>query len=314
MKGYFSYVLIFILLFVGFVLLFGRIRFLEMFNRMMQRTREGMDEAARKRMLENRKNLLSLQRESSLWYRMEQELNYSGWKRRFPFLSAENWLVGNVVIFTGIFLLSWLAFGWKGALTGCLFFGGIEFFALRVCKAGESRSVNENLLKLLNFLGNYSITAGEVTSIFNQVSKYVDEPLKSALNECCYEAQTTGDAGMALLVMAEKIEHQKFKELAFNMEVSIRYCADFKALVDGSRRSVREYLRMREERRGILRDALINMLMLLAMSMFALLTVDQLIERSIWEILFTTIPGYMALGITAIIFMLLIRQLLKLNQ
>ena len=314
MKGYFSYVLIFILLFVGFVLLFGRIRFLEMFNRMMQRTREGMDEAARKRMLENRRNLLSLQRESSLWYRMEQELNYSGWKRRFPFLSAEIWLVGNVVIFTGIFLLSWLAFGWKGALTGCLFFLVVEGFALRVCKAGEARSVNENLLKLLNFLGNYSITAGEVTSIFNQVSKYVDEPLKSALNECCYEAQTTGDAGMALLVMAEKIEHPKFKELAFNMEVSIRYCADFKALVDGSRRSVREYLRMREERRGILRDALINMLMLLAMSMFALLTVDQLIERSIWEILFTTIPGYMALGITAIIFMLLIRQLLKLNQ
>ncbi|MBO5486567.1 MAG: hypothetical protein J5988_06530 [Eubacterium sp.] len=314
MKGYFRYTIFFLLLFIGFALLFGRIRWLEMFTGMMQRTREGMDEAARKRMLENRKNLLALQRESSLWYRLEQELNYSGWKRRFPFLSAEKWLLGNLVIFTAAFLMLWVLLGLKGALIGCFALGGIELLALRICKSRESRLVNENLLKLLNFLGNYSITAGEVTSVFNQVSKYVDNPIKSALNECCYEAQTTGDAGMALLVMAEKIEHPKFKELAFNMEVSIRYCADFKALVDGSRRSVREYLRMREERKGILRDALINMLMLLAMSVFALLTVDQLIERSIWEILFTTIPGYVALGITTIIFVLLMRQLLRLNQ
>ena len=134
---------------------------------------------------------------------------------------------------------------------------------MKIGKAGEMRSVNENLLEFLNFLGNYSITAGEVTSIFGQVSKYVEEPMKSALEQCSYEAQTTGDAGLALLAMAEKIEHPKFKEVVHNMEVSIRYCADFKILVDTSRRSVREYLRMGEDRKGMLREAVINMLMLL---------------------------------------------------
>lgn len=314
MKEYFSHGIIYILLFLGFYLLFGQIRWLEMLGRMLQRTRKGMDEAARKRMLENRKNLLTLRQESSHWYRLEQELNYSGLKRRLPFLTAENWLVGNLVIFAGVFLLLCSIGGLRVGLTGCLLLAGAELLILRVGKTMEEGAVSENLLKLLNFLGNYSITAGEVTSVFQQVSKYVDEPIKSALNECCYEAQTTGDAGMALLVMAEKIEHPKFKELAFNMEISIRYCADFKALVAGSRRSVREYLRMCQEKKGILRDALINMLMLLAMSVFALLTVDRLIEASIWEILFTTIPGYTALAVTAIILGLLIRQLFRLNQ
>ena len=189
-----------------------------------------------------------------------------------------------------------------------------EYLLLCVSKAREARRVNENLIRLLNFLGNYSITAGEVTGIFNQISKYVDEPVKSALNECCYEARTTGDAGMALLVMAEKIEHPKFKELALNLEISIRYCADFTALVEGSRRSVRQYLRLGEERKEILKEAAANMLLLLGMSLFAFMTEDRLIEESVWTILFHTIPGYVALGGTAVILLLFIRQILRLNQ
>lgn len=310
-----GYVIVFCLLFAGFYLLFYRIRWLELLNRAMQRTRWEMNESARRRLLADRRKLLLLQRENTLWYRLERELYYSGWKRRFPFLTVEIWLLLNGIVLAGTFMLVLFVSGkWLMAGGSMLLLVAMEYLLLRICKAAESRAVNENLLKLLNFLGNYSITAGEVTSIFSQISKYVEEPVKSALNECCYEAQTTGDAGMALLVMAEKIHHPKFKELAYNMEVSIRYCADFRALVEGSRRSVREYLRMGEERKGILREALINMLLLLVMSVFALLTVDGLIDQSIWKILFGTIPGHIALLITGVIFFLLLRQLLRLNQ
>ena len=309
-----KYWFIFLLLFIGFELLFTRVRWLELFCSILQETKSGMDEAARKRLLADRRRLLALHQENTIWCRLEQELNYSGWKRHFPLLTAELWLVGNLVALSIFFLvLAVFTNVWMGG-AGVLLLVLMECLLLRLCKARESYFVNENLLKLLNFLGNYSITAGEVTGIFNQVSKYMDEPIKSALNECSYEAQTTGDAGMALLVMADKVEHPKFKELAYNLEVSIRYCADFAALVEGSRRSVREYLRMREERKGILREALINMLLLLLMSLFALLTVDKLIDTSIWVILFGTIPGYLALGTASLIFLLFFRQLLKINQ
>lgn len=308
------YVFLFLLLFIGFALLFARVRWLKLFSSILQQTKSGMDEASRKRLLASRKKLLALRKENTIWCRLEQELNYSGWKRRFPFLTAELWLLGNLVVLSICFLVVVVVTKvWMGVACVLLLILA-EYLMLRLCKARESYFVNENLLKLLNFLGNYSITAGEVTGIFNQVSKYVDEPIRSALNECSYEAQTTGDAGMALLVMADKVEHPKFKELAYNLEVSIRYCADFSALVEGSRRSMREYLRMREEKKGILREALINMLLLLLMSLFALLTVDKLIDTSIWVILFHTIPGYSALGIVFLIFLLFCRQLLKLNQ
>lgn len=303
---------IFILLMGGFLLLFRRIRWLELIRKVLWQTREGMDEAARRRMLASRRSLLTLQREHNIWYSLEQELRYSGWKRHFPYLNAERWVLMNVVLgallFAAGLLLTQSLIRAVVIVIGGL---GVEWTGLWICKIRENRSVNENLLKFLNFLGNYSITVGEVTAIFNQVSRYVDEPMKSALAECCYEAQTTGDAGGALLSMAEKIEHPKFKELTRNMEVSIRYCADFSLLVDGSRRSVREYLRLAEERKGMLREAVVNMALLLAMSVFALMTVDGLIEASIWDIVRFTLPGHIAMLVLLVILVLLARQIAK---
>ena len=309
------YILIFLLLLVGFGILFQRIRWLKLATSVLQRTREGVELAAGKRLLTRRRQLMDLQQDNTFMLKLEQELCYCGWKRRFPFLTAEVWLMCNVV-FAALVFLTVLALGRSYRLAGVALAGAVggEYLLMKIGKAGEMRSVNENLLEFLNFLGNYSITAGEVTSIFGQVSKYVEEPMKSALEQCSYEAQTTGDAGLALLAMAEKIEHPKFKEVVHNMEVSIRYCADFKILVDTSRRSVREYLRMGEDRKGMLREAVINMLMLIGMSVFALFAVDGLVDRSVWEVLLFTIPGKVSMGMVAVILILLVRKLLGMNQ
>lgn len=309
------YGIIFLLLLVGFGLLFGKIQWLQMMGQLLQQTKKGMDEAARRRLLESRRQLLLLQRRRNVWYRLEQELHYSGWKRYFPFLSAEIWLMCNVVAAAVIFVVG-LLLTEKCLAAGAMTFGcmGVELVLIWLCKLKEIRSVNDNLLKFLNFLGNYSITAGEITGVFKQVSRYVEEPLKSALSECCYEAQVTGDVSQALLAMSDKIEHPKFKELARNMDISIRYCANFSLLVDGSRRSVREYLRQGEERRGMLREAVVNMLLLFAMSVFALLTVEQLIEASVWDILWETLPGRAAVSIVAVVIVLLAKQLHKVHR
>lgn len=308
-------IIIFGCLFTGFLLLFRRIRWLETVRRLMKQTRESMDEAARQRMLQSRRTLLSMQDERSLWVHVEQELQYSGLKRRFPSLTSENWIVGNTVLVSASFsVLQLFVPEWWMALLGVAGLLGAELLIIVFLKAQAARSVEQNLLKFLDFLGNYSITAGEVTGIFNQVSRYVEEPLKSALDECYYEAQTTGDAGLALLSMAEKIEHPKFKELVRNMEISIRYCADFTTLVNSSRRTVREYLRMGTERKSMLREAAVNMILLLGLSGFIMLTVDGLIDTSVWQILFFTLPGRIALGVLCVIFLLFAGQIYKANR
>lgn len=301
-------------LFVGFLLLFLQIHRKNIFRRLLKQTRENMDEATRQRLLQSRQTLLSLQEENSLWSRVESNLQYSGLKRRFPVLTAERWIAGNILLWAlSVTMIMMLGGKWHVAIW--IVGGGIggESLAIMLLRGIEFRKVEQNLLKFLDFLGNYSITAGEVTGIFQQVSKYVEEPMKSVLSECYYEAQTTGDSGMALLSMAEKIEHPKFKELVRNMEISSRYCADFSLLVSSSRRSLREYLRMGGERKNMLREAAVNMLLLLAMSVVILVTVDGMVEASIWFLLWFTWPGRLAVAVLVFIFLLFAVQIYKNN-
>lgn len=308
-------IIIFGCLFAAFLLMFRRIRWLEIIRQLMKQTGQTMDEAARQRMLRSRSTLLSVQSEHSLWAFVEQNLQYSGMRRRWPSLTAERWLVGNLVGIAVLFsLLQMITPTWWLSLCGALLPLAVEFFVISLAKVQAMRSVEQNLLKFLDFLGNYSITAGEVTGIFNQISKYVEEPLKSVLDECYYEAQVTGDVGLALLSMGEKIEHPVFKELVRNMEISARYCADFTVLVNGSRRSVREYLRMCSDRKNMLREAIINLVILLGMSLFILVTVDGLIDTSIWQILFSTLPGRIAMIVLCIIGICFVRQIYRMNR
>ncbi len=306
---------IFICLFTGFLLLFYKIGRLRLLENLLRQTKSGMEESARQRLLLNRSRLQQLQKDYSFWFYLDRELDYSGWKRFFGWLTVECWLLFQVIASAAIFLImAVLTSGFTGAILGVLCLWGGEWLLIEAGKAKMLKAVNGNLLKFLDFLGNYSLTAPEVTSVLGQVSRYMEEPLQSVLDECCYEAQTTGDVGMALLSMAEKVEHPKFKEIVRNIEVSTRYCADFTVLVKASRRSVREYLRMGEERKCMLREAVINMLLLCGMSLVVLLVVDKLIEASVWELLWGTIPGKLALSVVGGIFLLFVRQIYKINR
>lgn len=296
------YILLFIMLCHIFLLLFSEIHILQQFSELLKRTRADMDAASRQRTLDGRKQLMELQQKHTALFSMERQLQYSGLKIRFPKLTVEWWIAGNAMAGASVFLLLLLLFGPWPAVAGVVFLAVGEGLLLRILRTVNLHRVNNSLMKLLDFLGNYSISSAEATSVFSQVARYMEEPLRSALDTCCYEAQTTGDAGLALLTMAERIEHPKFKELARNMEVSIRYCADFSSLVNSSRRSMREYLRVSQERRGMLREAAVNMVLLLGMSVIVLMTVGHLTDRTLWELLWGTLPGKAGCGILLGIF------------
>lgn len=304
---------VFVMLLMGFLMLFRKNRLYERLEQLLKRTQLEMDERTRKRSLEDRKKLMQLQSRHTWWTAMERELNYTGIRLRFPNLTVELWIVCNLA--AGACLAA-LLFSQASLLTECvgLFaFFGVEKVIFRWMRTANLKKVNGHLMKLLDFLGNYSITAGEITGILQQVSRYMEEPLKGALESCCYEAQLTGDTGLALLSMAEKIEHPKFKELARNMEVSIRYCADLTALVAGSKRSLREYLRVTQERKGMLQEALINMVLLLVLSLVILAAVGSLVQVPIAQLLLESLPGRVGLCILGVICVLFVGQFRRVN-
>lgn len=304
---------IFVMLITGFLLLFRGIRLLERLERFLKKTQFEMDGAARRRSLEDRKKLIQLQNRHTWWTDMERNLDYAGIRLRFPGLTVEMWIVCNLLVGTCVAVLLFSQAGVTAGLTGLAALFGAELTALRWMRTANLRRVNGHLMKLLDLLGNYSITEGEITGILYQVSRYMEEPIKSALEACYYEAQLTGDTGLALLSMAEKIEHPKFKELARNLEVSVRYCADLTALVSGSKRSLREYLRVAQERKGMLQEALINMGLLLGLSFIILTAVGILVQIPVAQLIFETLPGRVGLCVLAVISVLFIGQFRRAN-
>lgn len=290
-----------IVLFVGFCLLFRAMAAGDIWQRMYGRTRENLEQAARERYIRSRKKIRLSREEEYPLKGLVQLLDYSGVSLRFSEFTVEVWCLLNVLILAGCLILALIVGGlWLGLgiFLLCL---GVQWLVLEQLRRRNLRTIQEELPKLLDFLGNYSITAGEISGLFQQISRYMQEPLGSLLENCSIEARTTGDVSIALRMMAERVEHPQLKELLRNMEISIHYCADLSILVKNSRRTIREYQQAREECRGMLREAGINMFLLLAMAFLVLLTVDRLVQVSMWKILFFTLPGYVALGTVGII-------------
>lgn len=298
-------VLILIELAAAFGLLFWWIRKESIIHNVMHKAYDSLETAAAKRVQDNRQSILLLNRPKGKLFKLEQILLYSGLIRRFPFLTPEIYIVGNLLIAGGIYiLLSILNSNWWIGIVAAVFFEISVYLLQNLLMLRNFNATDENLLKFLDFLGNYSVTSGEVTSILSQISEYLNEPLRSVLEECYYEAQTSGDTSIALLSMAEKLQHPKFKELVRNLEISMRYSADFTILVSQSRKSIRENMRMRQERKSLANEAWVNIVILGVMTLVILKAVEALIGIPIEQILFDTWVGRGCLA--GIVFILLL--------
>ena len=252
----------------------------------------------------------SLKKENSLTRKLDKLLLYSGLNRNIPILTTENWILlqlavsGMVILVISVCKIAL----WKGMVVLAVFYAG-QYIVISILIAGNYKKVDDDLLKFLDFLGNYSITSGEITSILYQISGYMEEPLRSVLEECYYEAQTFGDTGAALLSMTKKIQHPKFAEVIRNIEVTMRYSADFTILVGQSRRSVREHMRMRQERKSLAKEAWVNMMILGVMTAVILMTVENLVGVSIEQVLLNTWVGKGCLMGIGVILLLFYRQI-----
>ena len=98
------------------------------------------------------------------------------------------------------------------------------------------------------------------------------------------------------------------------MEISMRYSADFTILVSQSRKAIREHMRMRQEQKALAGEAWVNILILAAMTVVILKTVEVLIGVPIQDILWGTWVGKGCLaGIVAILFAFY-KKIRKLDQ
>jgi Flp pilus assembly protein TadB len=247
--------------------------------------------------------------------KVDKMLLYSGLHQKWKFLTTERWILLQIMVVSGIILGAMLLkiVLWKCGLV-LVFYFIAQYVWISMLIASTYKKVDEELLKFLDFLGNYSITSGEITSILFQISGYLEEPLKSVLRECYYEAQTFGDTSAALISMSKKVQHPKFAELIRNVEVTMRYSADFTILVSQSRRAIRENMRLKQERKALAKEAAVNMLILGGMTVVIFLSVEKLTGISMEDVLLKTGVGRGCLLAIIVIVLLFYRQVRNIDR
>lgn len=308
-------VFIFVELIVAFCLLFVWIRRESIIHNIISKAYDSLEQATARRTMDNRRSKDILKGKKGKLYRLEQRLIYSGLYRRFPILSPEIYIVGNLLIGVTVYAFVCILTQSSGyGLIAVAVFEVLLYFLVNLMIMKNYNATDEGLLKFLDFLGNYSLTSGEITAVLGQVGEYLEEPLRSVLEECCYEAQMTGDAGIALLSMGEKIQHPKFKELIRNLEISMRYSADFTVLVSQSRRSVREYMRMRQERKALAGEAWVSIMILGAMTVIILMALEALIGIPIENILWHTWIGKICMAGIGFILLMFYSQIRTMDK
>jgi hypothetical protein len=94
----------------------------------------------------------------------------------------------------------------------------------------------------------------------------------------------------------------------------MRYSADFTVLVSQSRRSVREYMRLRQERKALASEAWVNIFILGGMTVVILKAVEALIGIPIEEILLHSWVGKICMGGIGFILFLFYNQIRSMDK
>ena len=220
-------------------------------------------------------------------------------------LSFEAWAVLVVLTTAGAYLGTLIIT--KNTMTGLLAAVGyylIIKIAEMILAKRNFKTIDKSLLEFLNQLGNFSAIQGEITNVLHQTAQYTPPILAEALEGCYIEAQTTGNVSAALMGLADQFEHEKFKEIIINLEVCSRYTANLKVIVDSLRRNLMDAKRASQERRAIADSAIIEMVILSVMLLIVLAVVNTMIKASIWDVLFHSVVGYVALGVTGICYLI----------
>lgn len=303
-------IIIAICLFSGIFFFFWYLQRTKIIEKGLATVRGSIEETAARRQIEAHANLLIRDQKNKgrlekIIERPEKLYIYSRIGKIVKGLSFEVWAVLIVLTAAGAYLGTLLIT--KNAMTGLLAAIGyylIIKIAEMILARRNYKTIDRSLLEFLNQLGNFSVIQGEVTNVLHQTAQYAPSILAEALEECYIEAQTTGNVSAALMGLADQFEHEKFKEIIINLEVCSRYTANLKVIVDSLRRNLMDAKRASQERRAIADSAIIEMVILSVMLLIVLAVVNTMIKASIWDVLFHSVVGYVALGVTGICYLI----------
>lgn len=310
---------IFILLFTGLACFFYHMGKYRVIQKSVKDAYTRLDDVSVIKSRERKQNIASWKPKSSLERFMEKprrRLMYSGLQNRIPGLTIEIWIVIMLLVSAVVYFITFFVSRslFTSLVTMAAFVAVVELtMSLLIYK--NYKAVGDNLMNFLDMLSNYAGVSGELTYALLQVAKYMPEPLRSALEECYNEARTTGDTHLALISLADKIEHPTFKDIIYNIELSMKYTDNFKEIIYSSRRIVvDERIDQRERLNIIGKESLWIGIISIVVVVMTWYVNEKFLHKQITDVLFGSDVGKIGCGIAIMSYMCFFWKILTVQK
>ncbi|MGN0334813.1 MAG: type II secretion system F family protein [Lachnospiraceae bacterium] len=317
MQKYGIYVLLFFSVFSGSYHLISYIQEKSLISEISRQVLQKMSKSEQQRTAKEkeRKLLEGNRKKQSLVYKIDKILLQSGIRRIIPVLNTE--LLISLLLFS-VFGTE-LYLGIRNAeiiflILVPLILPSAVYSLLVILRDRNYQKTEEQLLSFMNLIGNYQQSCDDLISILGKISPYLEEPLKSAVEECYLYAKVTGNFSAAFYELELRIPHEQFQRLVKNLEICYRHDANYGEIIGDCREMLHEYLKNKRERQAMKNNARIEVLLIVLCCLFAFWMTDGFMKQSLWVLLTKTTVGKGLLVYCAMILMLCGRMLLSADR
>ena len=178
----------------------------------------------------------------------------------------------------------------------------------------NKKRVEEELMNFINLIENYSKTSDDIIHIIGRIFPYINEPIKSAAEECYLEGQRSGNISQSLDNFAKKINHKRFREIIRSLSICSRYEANYSDVAEDSRKMLMEYLAGKREREAIIRNARIEVLAILGLAGVMVYILGNFIGENTLDLLMMNFIGKMILLFAFIVLLITIVSLILMGR
>lgn len=181
-------------------------------------------------------------------------------KDKIPFINAEIYIVGNIILITLAFILGYIFTNWVIATIISMLVFIINYSVLYFYSGFCYEKIDKDLLTFLNIMENYSGSNDDIVSILGKTYPYLHYPLNKHIENFYSEATSTGDITRAFRKLEYKIENEKARDIIRNLEICSRHEANYQEIIKDNRETIMDYMKSKEKRKSIISNGRIEIL------------------------------------------------------
>lgn len=272
--------------------------------------------AARRREYEEQKAIEKGLREGqSIFFKVDLALIKSGIQRKIPFFTTEI-LIICMTLTAFVLFITCTVLGAAPVISVIISVSGtaLWLFIIKILLNYNNEKIEKNLMKFVNLIENYSRIYDDIREIFKYSAPFLDEPLKSAVNECVMELDLKSDTYAAFKKLEIKVGHRQFGELVRNLELCSRHNTDYAAVIRKNREIIQDYIAERQTRKQMAAQARINIIILYAGAVIAFKMLAKIGDTKLTTLLVSSVTGNFVIMMCSAVIIFSIYKMVKMTD